>query len=507
MSPSKSLASKEDAGAFTLDYAQSLDAKDPLRHLRDEFHIPTKADLKRKKLEPDDEDDNPEALESCTYLCGNSLGLQPKRTFDYIYKYLSTWATKGVYGHFKELEDAMSPPWVHMDDAVKGQTAKIVGALPSEVAVMESLTVNLHLLMASFYRPTKERYKIIIESKAFPSDHYAALSQLAHHGHPPSGLICISPPSPDSTPLLTTSHILSTIEAHASTTALILLPGIQFYTGQLLDIATITAFAHKHNITIGWDLAHATGNVPLQLHDWDVDFAAWCNYKYMNSGPGAIGGLFVHERHGRVDQGDGENGGAGSYTPRLSGWWGSDKASRFRMENRFVPMPGAAGWQVSNPSAVDMTAVLASLSVFGMTDMEALRGKSLKLTGYLERLLLETPWDGGKEGRRPYTIITPSNKAERGAQLSVRLEEGLLDRVMEVLEDEGVVVDERKPNVVRVAPAPLYNSFEDVWRFVQVFQGACRDAQERKMSNGENEGGRSLMVDGGKDRGGWEEIK
>ncbi|KAJ9649561.1 Kynureninase (L-kynurenine hydrolase) [Coniosporium tulheliwenetii] len=478
MSPSKSLASKEDAGAFTLDYAQSLDAKDPLRHLRDEFHIPTKADLKRKKLEPDDEDDNPEALESCTYLCGNSLGLQPKRTFDYIYKYLSTWATKGVYGHFKELEDAMSPPWVHMDDAVKGQTAKIVGALPSEVAVMESLTVNLHLLMASFYRPTKERYKIIIESKAFPSDHYAALSQLAHHGHPhPASSASL--PSPDSTPLLTTSHILSTIEAHASTTALILLPGIQFYTGQLLDIATITAFAHKHNITIGWDLAHATGNVPLQLHDWDVDFAAWCNYKYMNSGPGAIGGLFLH--------------------PRLSGWWGSDKASRFRMENRFVPMAGAAGWQVSNPSAVDMTAVLASLSVFGMTDMEALRGKSLKLTGYLERLLLETP--------RPYTIITPSNKAERGAQLSVRLEEGLLDRVMEVLEDEGVVVDERKPNVVRVAPAPLYNSFEDVWRFVQVFQGACRDAQERKMSNGENEGGRSLMVDGGKDRGGWEEIK
>lgn len=253
--------------------------------------------------------------------------------------------------------------------------------------------------------------------------------------------------------------------------------------------------------------------MPLQLHDWDVDFAAWCNYKYMNSGPGAIGGLFVHERHGRVDapsedgQGGKEGGEAGSYTPRLSGWWGSDKASRFRMENRFVPMPGAAGWQVSNPSAIDMTSVLASLSVFGMTDMQALRGKSLKLTGYLERLLLETPWEGEKGGARPYTIITPSNEAERGAQLSVRLEEGLLERVMEVLEDEGVVVDERKPNVVRVAPAPLYNSFEDVWRFVQVFQGACRDAQERKMSNGENEGGRSLMVDGGKDRGGWEEIK
>jgi len=256
----------------------------------------------------------------------------------------------------------------------------------------------------------------------------------------------------------------------------VLLPGIQFYSGQFFDIELITRHCHALGITAGWDLAHAIGNVPLKLHDWNVDFAVWCNYKYMNAGPGVIGGAFVHEQHGKVEETSSEqadNDTQLQYRPRLSGWWGSDKSSRFAMANKFVPIPGASGFQLSNPSALDMTSVMASLDVFSMTTMDALRERSLRLTGYLEARLLR--YEGGEP---PYTIITPSNPAERGAQLSVLLKPGLLDNVLHHLEENGVVVDERKPDVLRIAPAPLYNSFHDIHRFIVVFHDACRKAIE-----------------------------
>jgi kynureninase len=464
----------------TEEFARNEDKKDELSKLRSEFVIPSKGDLKNKKFgfqqaATTRDDDSEESI----YFCGNSLGLQPRKTKEYVNRYLDTWASKGVFGHFTDYEGGL-PPWLHIDDAIKGQTAKIVGALPTEVVIMETLTANLHLLMASFYRPTKDRYKIIIEGKAFPSDHYAALSQIAHHNLDPSALITIDPPSASS-PYLSNEHILSVISQHAPTTALVLLPGIQFYSGQFFDIELITRHCRSLGITIGWDLAHAAGNVPLELHDWNVDFAAWCNYKYMNGGPGVIGGLFVHERHGKVEQvraarNDGTNGAASNetdlaYRPRLSGWWGSDKNSRFRMENKFVPIAGASGFQLSNPSALDMTSVMASLDVFALTDMDALRQRSLRLTAYLEARLLK--YDGGEP---PYKIITPANPAERGAQLSVLLNPGLLDQVQHYIEERGVVVDERKPDVLRVAPAPLYNSFHDIHRFITVFHEACRKA-------------------------------
>lgn len=322
------------------------------------------------------------------------------------------------------------------------------------------------------------------------STQYAALSQIAHHNLPPSSLITIDPPSL-SLPYLTTEHILSVISKHAASTALVLLPGIQFYSGQFFDIELITRHCRSLDIVVGWDLAHAAGNVPLQLHDWNVDFAAWCNYKYINGGPGVIGGAFIHERHGKVNEAppaaatengqgkyktsndkNGPNNTELAYRPRLSGWWGSSKSSRFAMSNTFVPIPGASGFQLSNPSALDMTSVMASLSVFSLTTIDALRQRSLRLTGYLEARLLRYP----DSSEAPYTIITPSNPAERGAQLSVLLKPGLLESVQKYIEERGVVVDERKPDVLRIAPAPLYNSFHDVHRFVVVFQEACQKA-------------------------------
>lgn len=305
-------------------------------------------------------------------------------------------------------------------------------------------------------------------------------------------------------PILSTEQILKVIDDNASDTALILLPGIQFYTGQYFDIKAITAHAHLKGILIGWDCAHAVGNVELQLHDWNVDFAAWCHYKYVNSGPGAMAGLFVHEKHGKVKLSE-EAGESPSYHPRLAGWWGHDKETRFQMNNstckssslgieekhdlihlpstEFIPQEGAAGYQISNPSVLDLSAVASSLEIFNQATMPALRQKSLELTGYLEHLLLKYPLDeatpsstSNDEHKRPYTIITPSDPSSRGAQLSILLQPGLLDKVLEVLEEEGVVIDERKPNVVRVAPAPLYNTFTDVWEFHRVFVLACKEA-------------------------------
>ncbi|KAF2760945.1 kynureninase [Pseudovirgaria hyperparasitica] len=468
---------------LTQTYADEQDAADPLRHLRDEFIIPTRHNLENTGVASTDSDTQ------CTYLCGNSLGVQPKRARKYIHQFLDSWSQQGVFGHFKQLKNSFLPPWVHMDDAVKNAATPLFGALPTEVAIMETLTANLHLAMASFYKPTKERYKIIIEGKAFPSDHYAAISQLEHHGLPPSALICITPPD-DKSPYLPTDHICAIISEHAASTALVLLPGIQYYSGQLFDIATITAHAHSLGLVIGWDLAHAAGNVPLQLHDWDVDFAVWCNYKYLNSGPGAIGGLFVHEKHGIVTPKRQTDGGAElpavikdgeqipelEYRPRLSGWWGNEKSTRFRMEPQFHPRAGAAGYQLSNPSALDISSVMASLSVFNETSMPELRSKSLKVTKFLEDLLVHRPCRTDRSDANAYEIITPMNPAERGAQISVKVKPGFLDTVMEVLEAEGVVVDERQPDVVRVAPAPLYNNHRDVWDFHVAFEKALEAA-------------------------------
>lgn len=465
---------------FTDAYADQQDRDDPLTALREHFIIPTRGQLKQETLETSEAHKGTDAEQS-TYLCGNSLGLQPKLVAKYTAAYHQTWATKGVYGHFKPVSNSPLAPWLHVDDEIRADMATLIGAEPSETVVMQTLTANIHFALASLYRPTATRYKIMIEGKAFPSDHFAISSQLAHHGHNPTdALLLINPPSP-STPTLTTEHILSSIAAHASSIAVLHLSAIQFYTGQLFDIPRITSFAHSHGITVGWDLAHAIGNVPLSLHAWDVDYAIWCSYKYLNSGPGSIGGLYIHNRH--------------SDLPRLSGWWGSSKTSRFAMGNEWEPLPGAAGWQLSNPSVADLAALRASLDTFKLTSMRELRERSLRLTGYLERLL-----DALKEGEtgRAFEVITPRNPEERGAQLSVRLATGLLETVMEVLEEEGVVVDERRPDVVRVAPAPLYNTFGDCLRFARVFEMACKKALEE---GGKSAGG--TMVEGGAGEKGW----
>ncbi|EHY53027.1 Kynureninase (L-kynurenine hydrolase) [Exophiala dermatitidis] len=462
-----------DQDRFTKDYAASLDATDPLSHFRSEFYIPTLADLKRSTLAqpPDEEPSTPS-----TYLCGNSLGLQPKRTANLINAFLTQWRTKGVTGHFVEHTDSPLPPFLHIDDYAAKLMAPVVGARQEEVAVMGSLTGNLHLLMSSFYRPSAKgqgRWKILLEGKAFPSDHYAVESQIVHHGLDPAEAMVLLEPTDPRFPLLPTTQILRTIDEHASELALILLPGVQFYTGQYFDIQTITAHAHSHGILIGWDCAHAVGNVDLRLHDWDVDFAAWCSYKYLNAGPGAMAGIFVNERFGKVDMANSNP--TQKFWPRLTGWWGDDKSSRFQMTNKFVPRPGAAGYQLSNPSALDQAAVVASLQIFNETSMAQLRDKSRRLTTYLEQIL-HTMTE-----RRPglFDIITSREPEERGAQLSIRLSPGLLDSVLEHLEQEGVVVDERKPDVIRVAPVPLYNSFTDVFRFSQVLEAALDKASSQ----------------------------
>ena len=315
-------------------------------------------------------------------------------------------------------------------------------------------------------------------------------------------MVLVEPPSKNS-PLLPIEHILSVIDQHAAETALLLLPGIQFYSGQFFDIRKITEHAQSKGITVGWDLAHVVGNVPVQLHDWNVDFAVWCTYKYMNSGPGSIGGCFIHERHSQVTEanGDGPDNHYG-YRPRLSGWWGSSKSSRFQMTNQFQPIPGAKGFQVSNTSVADSIGVRASLDVFKQTSITALREKSLKITKYLEDMLDHLTAAQEKSYGRCFSTITPQNPDERGAQISVLLKPGMLDSVMESLEENGVVVDERRPDVIRVAPAPLYNSYMDVFNFIQIFGKACEKAVAAGVANGN-----STMVHGGKDSKGWSEVK
>lgn len=455
------------SNAASLDFANELDQhKDIPRSFRKEFIVPTRAQLKRKTLADDEKTAAPAASadDESIYFCGNSLGLQPKAIREYMDAYLKTWSSIVVGGHFTPITDSPLAPYQDMAAACAEKMADIVGASPKEIVAMNTLTINLHLMMAAFYKPQDKKNKIMCEWRPFPSDWYAIESQIEWHGlDPKEAMLTVQP---DEGYLMTTQHILDLITKHADELALILLPGIQYWSGQLLDIPTITAHARKHGITIGWDLAHAAGNVELKLHDWDVDFACWCTYKYMNAGAGAIAGAFIHEKHGN----NGPNKG-------LKGWYGHDKSSRFLMDNKFVPTPGAQGFQCSNPSAVDLTCLAGALSVFSQTSMSDLRSRSVLLTAYAEHLLNEisSRFTEGKEGAEPpFQIITPADPRFRGTQLSVLLQEDLMEEVSKALEENGVICDKRKPGIIRVAPVPLYNTFGDICRFMQVFERALQ---------------------------------
>ena len=410
--------------------ARALDAADPLAPFRRQFHIPTRAHG-RKEI----------------YFCGDSLGLQPTRTEAYVREELRTWRERGVRGHHET-----EWPWLPYHERIGDAMATLVGALPSEVVVMNGLTVNLHLMMVSFFRPTRERFKILIEDHAFPSDHYAVVSQLRLHGLDPArALVVVSPREGEE--LLRQEDLTAAIDREGDQLALVLLPGVQYYTGQALDLRTLVEAGHRVGAVVGFDLAHAAGNLVMQLHDWGPDFACWCTYKYINSGPGAVGGCFVHARHGRALD-----------VPRLAGWWGHDKATRFQMGPTFDPVPGAEGWQLSNPPILSLAAVRASLDVFAEAGgMAPLRDKSVALTGYLDGLLRE------RLGAQ-IEIVTPSEPDQRGCQLSIRVRGGRLHgtELLRRIEDAGVACDFRAPNVVRVAPVPLYNTFDDVYGFVDV---------------------------------------
>ncbi|HEY3858121.1 MAG TPA: kynureninase [Gammaproteobacteria bacterium] len=413
------------------DYALELDRTDPLAFYRQRFHIP--------QHQGKDE----------IYLCGNSLGLQPRDTQRLVQEELEDWQRLGVKGHFDGRR-----PWMPYHEQFTEPTARLVGAKPVEVVSMNSLTVNLHLMMTSFYRPTQGRHKLLIERGAFPSDRYAVEAQVRLHGFDPDeSLVELTAKGGD--PFIPTEEIEALLAAEGKEIALVLLPGVQYYSGQAFDLRRITAAGHKAGCRVGFDLAHAVGNLPLQLHDSGADFAVWCNYKYMNAGPGAVAGCFVHERHAKAFD-----------LPRLAGWWGHDKSSRFRMGPDFVPMAGAEGWQLSNPPVLGLAPLLASLDIFEAAGMPALREKSLQLTAYLEFLLKE-------KLAEHIHILTTADPAQRGCQLSLRLHKGrdAARQVFEKLEEAGVTSDWREPDVIRVAPVPLYNSFMDVFRFVEILEG------------------------------------
>lgn len=411
------------------DFARQLDADDPLRHFRERFHIPL-----TKEGKP------------YIYLVGNSLGLMPKTTRAVVDQELDDWANLAVDAH---LEGAT--PWYSYHETLREPVARLVGARPHEVVCMNSLTVNLHLLMATFYRPTKSRFKILMEEPAFPSDTYAVKSQIAHHGFDPKEGIVLAR-AREGEFAVRTEDIEATLEEHGDEIALVLLAGVNFFTGQFFDVARITAAAHRRGCLVGIDLAHAAGNVPLSLHDWDVDFAAWCSYKYLNSGPGAVAGAFVHERHATNRE-----------LPRFAGWWGNDPATRFQMQllPEFVPVPSADSWAISNPPIFSMAPLRASFAIFDEAGgMQALRAKSVKLTGYLEFLLDQI-------GSGAFTVITPRDLNARGCQLSILAHEHPKE-LFANLEAAGVKCDFREPNVIRAAPTPLYNTFHEVWRFAQL---------------------------------------
>lgn len=418
-------------------FARDLDGKDPLASYRDEFLIPSPESLRTGKHE--------DGQSPCIYLAGNSLGLQPRKTRDYIDRELEDWAAYGVEGHFHARR-----PWLPYHENLTEMSAGLVGALPEEVVVMNTLTVNLHLMMVSFYRPEKARHKIIVEGGAFPSDQYAVASQAAFHGYDPEeAVIELLPREGEST--LRTGDIVDLIESRGDEVALVMLGNVNYLTGQAFEIGPIVEAAHRKGCLVGLNLAHGAGNLFLELHDWNVDFAVWCSYKYLNSGPGSLAGCFIHQRHGRSFD-----------LPRFAGWWGHNKQSRFKMDRHFDPMPGAEGWQLSNPPIFQLAALLASLSIFDRAGMRALRQKSELLTGYLEFLLTEIP-----AGR--LSIITPADPAQRGCQLSLRFSGGFNARtLLETLKERGVICDFREPDIIRAAPTPLYNSFLDVFEFASI---------------------------------------
>ncbi len=414
-------------------FAAALDRADPLARFRDEFHVPRSGDGADE-----------------IYFAGNSLGLLPKRTARYVNAELEKWQRLAVRAHFSG-----ENPWMPYHELLAGPMARLVGASPAEVVTMNSLTVNLHLMMASFYRPTRERHRILFEDHAFPSDDYALESQAAFHGFDPSETLVRLKPGAGRH-AIDTEDVARVLERDGESIALVLLPGVQYYTGQAFEIEAIARLAHAKGCVVGFDLAHAAGNLVLRLHDWNVDFAVWCTYKYLNSGPGSVGACFVHERHG-----------ARQDLPRLAGWWGHDKGSRFRMESGFRPIPGAEGWQLSNPPILSLAAIRASLDVFlEAGGMEPLREKSLRLTAYLEWLLRRELADAVE-------ILTPADPRQRGCQLSLRVTSSGSGRtVFEKLEASGVTCDWREPDVIRVAPVPLYNRFAEVHRFVEILRGA-----------------------------------
>mmetsp|Transcript_16562 Transcript_16562/g.19844 ORF Transcript_16562/g.19844 Transcript_16562/m.19844 type:complete len:486 (-) Transcript_16562:111-1568(-) len=436
----------------TRDLAVTLDREDPLGEFRQEFLFPV-------VKSPDCRFGIKKKGEATVYLCGNSLGLQPKQTREYVEEELKKWETLGVDGHFSKVR-----PWVTIDELCVDNMAKIVGAKSLEVCIMNSLTVNLHLMMVSFYRPNAQRYKVIIEGKSFPSDYIAVVSQIREKGYDPeTALIKVYPRKGEHT--LLTTDIKAAIRENADELALVLIGGLQYYTGQAFEIEKIVKATREvaPNANVGIDLAHAVGNIPLQLHDWGVDFACWCTYKYLNSGPGSIGGCFVHERHANK----------GTEIPRFAGWWGHRKEDRFDMAETFIPTPGAFGWQLSNPPVLPLAALRASLDIFARAGMAGLRTKSISLTRYLELLLeLQLP-----EGM--CKVITPGydRAEERGCQLSLTFFFPM-EKVHSVIEREGVICDLRKPNVMRIAPCPLYNSYCDVFDFVQILKKAIEDCKD-----------------------------
>ncbi len=409
----------------TVQRAESLDQKDPLSSFGLEFEIPK--DAKGNKL---------------IYLCGNSLGLQPKQTKEYISQELEHWAKWGVDGHTKGKN-----AWLPYHELLTHQMAQVVGAKDHEVVVMNTLTVNLHLMMVSFYQPTKSRHKIIIEADAFPSDRYAVESQIKFHGYDPEHSLLQWEPNPE-TGLCEQSELEALLNQHKDSVALIMLGNSNYYSGQVYPIKEITQLGHSYGAKVGFNLAHGAGNIICDLHDNGVDFAVWCTYKYLNSGPGSLGGVFVHERHSE------------SYDlPRFTGWWGHNKETRFKMRDGFDPIAGAEGWQLSNPPILSMAAIRASLDIFDRAGIHKIREKSIQLTAYLAELLSTLNSD-------KIRIMTPLEPEHRGAQLSLQLKDS--DRSLhDALTHLGVVSDWREPDVIRVAPAPLYNSYRDIYDFVQ----------------------------------------
>jgi kynureninase len=410
----------------TIEWAQARDAADPLRDFRNEFLIP------------------PHESGESHYFCGNSLGLQPRTARAAVNAELDYWGELGVEGHFKG-----RLPWMDYHEFVRDHLAEIVGAQPEEVVAMNTLGVNLHLMMVSFYRPTPDRHAILIEAGAFPTDRYAVESQIRYHGFSPNlSLIELQGDEPNGA--ISMAAIERVLAEHGSRIALVLLPGVQYRTGQVFDLKAITELAHKHGCSVGFDLAHAVGNLPLQLHDSNADFAIWCSYKYLNSGPGAVGGAFVHARHAQAT------------LPRFAGWWGHDKSTRFQMGPEFEPTPGADGWQLSNPPILSLAPLRVSLEIFHRAGMQRLREKSLQLTGYLE-WLVQTQLPDVLE------VVTPKEPERRGAQLSLRVlggrEQGR--ELFGYLIDNGIIGDWREPDVIRISPAPLYNRFADCLVFAQ----------------------------------------